>query len=160
MQKEWLPLSGGGAFAPILPPDPTRMPTDRSYPQTVRAQTAFISTIETTTSSSYTDLTTVGPQVEIAAGPSGLFLVTLYCGLRTTVTNGCFMSFTFTGGVATAANDNLAISSDVGNFGQRIGGSFLVTDLGAALVTITCKYRATAGATAEFRDRRLSVVPL
>ena len=120
-------------------------------------------TSQTTTSTTYTDLATVGPTVEVEVGANGMALVAIFGYLQISVASGetVFIGVAVSGATTVAANDNRAIryqSWTTGAFGQH-GATFLFTGLTPGLNTFTLKYRTTSG-TGTFQNRRIAVVPL
>jgi len=121
---------------------------------------AEVATSQSTTSTSYVDLATVGPSVTMTPSASGKVLVHL-SGLIENDTSGhvAVMSFAMSGGNTQAAADEFALSTD-GPIAQRIGGTFLLTGLAAVSTTFTAKYRRTSTGTGTFADRKLVVQPM
>jgi hypothetical protein len=119
--------------------------------------TATVATSQTTTSTSYTDLATVGPAVTVTTGP--MALVGLYnANLNSSGTTASLMSYEVTGASAQAPNDNIAVGVAT-TTGTRAGALFLVTGLTPGSNTFTCRYRV-GGGTGTYVDRRILVVPL
>lgn len=119
--------------------------------------TAIVTTSQTTTSTSFTNLTTVGPAVTVTTGPSAL--VALYnANLNSSGTTASLMSFEVTGASAQAPDDSLSIGVAT-TTGTRAGALFLVTGLTPGSNTFTCRYRV-GGGTGTFVDRRITVIPL
>lgn len=119
--------------------------------------TATVATSQTTTSTSYTDLATVGPTVTVTTGP--MALVGLYnANLNSSGTTASLMSYEVTGASAQAPNDNIAVGVAT-TTGTRAGALFLVTGLTPGSNTFTCRYRV-GGGTGTYVDRRILVVPL
>jgi hypothetical protein len=121
---------------------------------------ATIATSETTTSTSYTDLTSVGPAVSITTGTAAI--VFLKSGIDNNTANiGTFMGFTISGASSVAANDAQAI--DIAGIAAasraRIGGAFLVTGLSAGTNVFTAKYKVASASTGTFTQRDLFVAP-
>lgn len=108
-----------------------------------------ITTNETTTSLTYTDLATVGPS--LTALPNGSYLVLFSSEARNTTPNdGAVMSLSFNGG---AAGDGDAAYTFANLVQTTIG--FTVVTLSSGANTIEAKYRADVGGTAEFQRRKL-----
>lgn len=128
-----------------------------STPPTADAASAVIATSETTTSTTYTDLATVGPAVTLTVPPSGKVLVTVSCAVRNSGGSDAFMSVDVTG---TPADDTRAARSSTSGFIVS-SVSMLRTGLtpGASL-TFTAKYRTGAATTGTFAYRRLIAIPL
>lgn len=118
---------------------------------------AIVATSQTTTSTSYVDLATVGPTVSVTTGPAAL--VFLYnANVNAAGTSSSLMSFEVSGASSVAANDNQSIGTN-STVGSRAGAVFLVTGLTPGSNTFTAKYRV-GGSTGTFVDRRLIVFPL
>jgi hypothetical protein len=124
---------------------------------------AFVSTSETTTSTTYANLTTTTDTVTATIGSSGMALVQVSSDLQNnTQASRSYMGFAVSGATTVAAVDSYAIGvgipaavSDMGQF----SGSFLVTGLNPGSNTFKAKYRVSA-TTGTFKDRRISVIPL
>lgn len=115
---------------------------------------------ESTTSTSFTDLTTTGPNVTCETGT--MALVHLHAAMwNTTAGEFALMGFAVSGDSTVAATDAMCIYHESGaaNDAAQFGSLFLVTGLTAGDNTFTVKYRASAG-TAHFYRRRLIVIPL
>lgn len=125
-------------------------------------QSAFIGTTETTTSSTYGNLTTPGPQVGVTIGPSGVLLVGIFCGMGTASgTDGAVMSFSWTGVVTTGASDVWSIYMANISGQMQFGGVFPFGSLPPGAVTLQTKYRTTVNThTAAFANRYIWVLPL
>lgn len=126
----------------------------------VSASSDFVGAAETTTSTSYTNLSTAGPAVTLTTGTTALVVV--YCGMfNNTSGEAVSMSFEVSGSSSVSADTNLAMSYEVANAGDvfRASATFLLTTLTAGSNTFTAKYRVTGG-TGTFSDRRIAVVPL
>lgn len=122
------------------------------------AATAVVATSQTTTSSSYTDLATVGPAVTVTIGANGIALVSVSVRASTSTTGGAFMSYAVTGATTTAASTPLSVGT-ASTTAVRGGIAFLITGLAAGSTTFTAKYSVTTG-TGTFEDRRIAVIPL
>lgn len=123
------------------------------------AATATVATSEGTTSTSYTDLATVGPSVTCATGV--LALVIISCNMSNNTTNSAaFMSFAVSGATTIAAATSRGIIRDGMNANNsfRVSEAKLVT-LTAGNNTFTAKYASGAASTANFVDRDITVIP-
>lgn len=120
---------------------------------------AVVNTSESTATTTYTDLATVGPSTTVTIGPSQKAIVMLHCQAMT-ATDGaeCYMSFT---GAGVAADDSRAVASATRNAGDTptVGGSLFITGLTTGSQTFTSKYRTTAG-TATYAYRNIIVIPI
>lgn len=116
----------------------------------------LVATSQTTTSTSYTDLATVGPTVTATTGPYAL--VATYNSNFNSGAAASLMSFEVSGASSIAAADNVSIAIS-GTGSQRASGLFLLTTLTPGSNTFRCKYRVGAG-TGTYADRRILVFPL
>lgn len=112
-----------------------------------------VNTIETTTSTTYTDLSTSGPAVSLATGTSAI--VTLSTGARHSSTDVAYMGVAVSGASTVAANDNQAAEC-VGVSTDTVSLTFKLTGLTAGTNTFTCKYRTPSG-TATYQNRNITV---
>lgn len=118
---------------------------------------AYVAASQTTTSTAFADLTTIGPQVTVDTGSSAT--VTLYnANLNSVATVSSLMSFDVTGASTVAASDSTSVGTATSS-GARAGATFLVTGLTPGTNIFTCRYRVGSG-TGTFVDRRLTVFPL
>lgn len=128
------------------------------------AARAVVTTNESTSSSSFTNLSTVGPEVTVTIGANGLALVSIYARLSSaTVSNVPAMGFALSGANTVAASFDYSISHAAasGAAEARAGATFLLTGLTPGSTTFTAKYARESGTVSSvFNDRRLSVVPL
>ena len=121
---------------------------------------ATVATAETSTSTSYADISggTVGPSVTVTTGTSAL--VFLKCGMENSSANaGTFMGFAVSGASSITAADTAAVNiAGVAAANRlRIGGVFRVT-LTAGSNTFVAKYKVASG-TGTFVQRDLIVMP-
>lgn len=117
-----------------------------------------ITTDQATTSTSYTDLATVGPAATVTVGNNGLLLVIWGAGLYTSAAQKQ-MSIALSGANTVAASDNYAIRRDGASFDQTTSRAKLFTGLTPGSTTVTAKYK-TASGTANFFSRFLLAIPL
>jgi hypothetical protein len=120
---------------------------------------ATITTSQSTTSTTYTDLATVGPSVTCVTGPSALVLFAARAEHNTT--GGiAIVSVEVSGATTLAANDDWAFNYEAraASSAQRQSSSELFTTLTPGSNTFTVKYR-TASGTATYEDRRITVIP-
>ena len=122
----------------------------------------YVATIETTTSTSFVDLATVGPDVTVTIGANGLALVSIYCRSLNTASTGQALMGIDVSGANTIAADSTRIIGQVftGNYELWCGASFLYTGLNAGSTTFTAKYKRLTAGTASFSTRRIAVIPL
>jgi hypothetical protein len=121
---------------------------------------AAVATSQTTSSTSYTDLTTAGPAVTVTVPASGKVLVTVTSGMQNSTGGGsCFMAFAVSGPTSVAASDAQAVILG-GNNLQAASASYVVSGLTAGgSYTFTAKYRVTTG-TGTFSNRSIWAIPL
>jgi hypothetical protein len=122
---------------------------------------ATVATAETTTSTSYADLTsgTVGPTVTVTTGTSAW--VAIKAGMENNTINvGTFMGFAVSGSSSIAASDASAINiAGVAAANRlRLGAVFRVTGLVAGSNTFQAKYKVVSN-TGTFVNRDLAVLP-
>lgn len=124
----------------------------------LQPQAATVATSQTTSSTTYADLSTVGPAVTLVTGTQ--VLVTVGCG---TVNNSVgavdFMSYAVSGASTIAANDAVAITvngNGVANVGIQACYQYICSGLTAGTNTFTAKYRVTGG-TGTFTNRAIVV---
>lgn len=115
-------------------------------------------TEQSTTSTTYTNLTTTGPAVTVTTGTFAIVSISALA-YHGTANAQCWMSFEVTGASSVAASDDRAILWDGGAAGsgnqESYGISHGVTLTGGSN-TVTAKYRTNTG-TATFLGRKLTV---
>ncbi|OII61223.1 hypothetical protein BJP40_06765 [Streptomyces sp. CC53] len=124
-----------------------------------KPEVARVSAGESTSSTSYVDLATTGPEVTVTTGSSAIVLI--YSQLRNTVEDsGSMMSFAISGATSRSALDTTAIlHRGNANQSQRFSAFDMITDLTPGSNTFTAKYRVTAD-TGTFGDRMIAVFAL
>ena len=118
-----------------------------------------VTTSESTSSTSYTDLTTVGPTV--TATTSTLAMVLFASRIQNSLTNGAAeVSVAVSGASSVAASANWAIKMDgiASANNIRMGMAHVFTGLTAGSNTFTMKYLVGSG-TGTFAARELIVLP-
>lgn len=122
------------------------------------SETAAVLVAETTTSTSFTDLTTVGPAVTVDTGPAAWVVV--HGSVENTGAGSSRMAYDVSGATSIAAADNRGIGV-AGTAGTVVvtSGIALHTDLTPGSNTFTAKYRVASG-TGTFQSRRIAVFPL
>lgn len=124
---------------------------------------AAVATSQSTSTTTYTDLGTVGPSVTVTIGSSGLALVNIYSQMTYSSGSGpkAYTSFVVSGANTQAASDAFAteahFQSSVTDFAA--GAPFVLTGLNPGSTTFKLQYRVNTG-TCNFISRRISVVPL
>lgn len=123
------------------------------------SNSARVDTTQTTTSTSYTDLATVGPTVTLTTGTAVLVTVCSFITSSTTSNSG-YASFAVSGATTRAAADvdSCFLASGVANIGSTVSRTFVITGLNAGSNTFTMKYRKDGGAgTWTFGFRTITV---
>lgn len=122
--------------------------------------TANVTTAQSTASTTYVDLTTVGPAVTLTTGAKGL-VSTGGLMSNSSVNSGGFMSHAISGATTAAASDQYAFVATSTAANDTYGASHVAlwTGLGAGSNTFTAKYRAGSG-TQAFSQRRIIVMAL
>ena len=115
-------------------------------------QTAAITSTDTTTSTTYTDLGHVGPAVTLTTGTA--VMVALYANAsNNTAGAGASMAVAVSGATTVAAPAG-GVVADFNSLpaGQimPLGATFLITGLTPGSNTFTCKYAAASAGTATF----------
>ncbi len=118
---------------------------------------SFVSTDQTTSSTTYTDLATV-QSVTVDIGVNGQALV-LWSGGLYNVAGQKYIGVALSGANTAAASDSEGIRNDVSAFQGIQSRAKLFTGLNAGSTTFTLKFR-TASGTANFFSRNLTVIPL
>ena len=119
--------------------------------------TANVLVSETTTSTTFTDLATVGPSVTVDTGPSALVII--HSSMDNSGTGSTRMAYDVSGASSISAADNRGIGV-YGTAGTGVITSGVVwhDDLTPGSNTFTAKYRVASG-TGTFLSRRIVVVP-
>lgn len=120
--------------------------------------TARVDMSESTTSTTYTVLTTAGPEVAVTVPTSGKVLVIVTAILFNSTTAEAFMSFDTSGANVSSAADGRSVMK-LGTTRMRGSAVIVLTGLTPGSTTFTAKYRASSG-TATFHTRSLDVIPI
>lgn len=121
--------------------------------------TSSVNTSETTTSTSFVNLTTTHT-LSVVTGVRALIIMS--CVMSTTTAGAeTYMGYDVSGATTQTATDNTALSATSSAASDRHRATRVHYDVGltAGTNTFTAKYRTTAG-TATFDDRRLVVLGL
>jgi hypothetical protein len=123
-------------------------------------QSSTIDTAETTTSTSFTNLATVGPQITAVTGDKALLMCSCQMSVNA-VPNFAMSSWEITGASAAGPSDNTSISHDSNtvNEDHRSGDSRRLTGLNAGTNVATMKYRVSGG-TGTFQRRHMILIGL
>lgn len=121
---------------------------------------AEVETLESTTSTSYGNLATVGPTVsDVEVTDRGKALVFVSANLSTDTGDGANMSFTVSGATSRDAGQTGTLS--LVTAGSSIAGSVtkaVPLDLNPGVHTFQAKYRSGSGGIASFNQRVLTVI--
>jgi len=127
---------------------------------------AAVDTAQTTTSTSYANLSTVGPAVTVIVGANGLLLVGYnFSAYNSTASLRNNMSIELSGANTISAGSSTQLEGQFrdplssGNQGSNIGNTTLLTGLNPGSTTLTAKYRVQGGA-GTFSSRSLWALPL
>lgn len=122
---------------------------------------ATVITSQATTSTSYTDLTTVGPSVTVTTGTKAIVCMSTTL-LNSGTSFGSFASYAVSGATTIAAADqwSLILDGTALNNPVRYGGIHFQESLNPGSNTFTMKYKADATSSASFANRHLFVFPL
>lgn len=128
-----------------------------------------VTTQQSTASTTYVDLTTVGPSATVTIRATGKCLVILSAQMgyaTATDMGGAKASFVASGAntIATSGQRSINMGMKTGAAStfrvDQFGATFYLAGLNPGVTTFTMKYGAQNGATADFSDRVLVVFPL
>jgi hypothetical protein len=121
---------------------------------------AITSAGQTTTSTSFTDLATVGPTITLETGTKAIVMITSFLSNNTAgQTNVMGVAVSGASSVAASDGGSLTVYAAAVSAPQRLTFVSFVTGLTAGVNTFTAKYRVTGG-TGSFAERRVLVLPL
>jgi hypothetical protein len=120
--------------------------------------TSEVVTLESTTSTSYTDLTTGGPAVTLTTGTKAMVIITSQ-GSTNTADSQSYISFAISGATTLAAtDDNCLVYTSATTSDPYRASMVQVVTVTAGSNTFTLKYRSSNGAVlASFTRRQLTV---
>lgn len=121
---------------------------------------ATVNAQETTTSTSFTDLATVGPVFSVTTGQSVIVLLSAAL-FNSSAGQTAQMSVQVSGASTVSPSVNVALIYESSAAGDLVQGSYAVpmSGLTPGSNTFTAKYRADAAGTATFLRRNLIVLP-
>lgn len=124
-----------------------------------RAETNEVLTSQTTTSTSFTDLTTSGPSVTVTVQSRAMIFVSARV-FNNTAGEICLVGVDISGASTVSAADNRALlyESGAANDNLMATWNYMHTGLSAGSTTFKLEYRVTGG-TGTFSNRRIVVVP-
>ena len=118
-----------------------------------------VSTSQSTSSTSYTDLTTAGPTVTATTGTTAIIVFGCQYDDNDNAGNNGFMSVAVSGASTVAASDTWAAFGSQGLNIENCSNGYLLTGLTAGSNTFTAKYKKSGGTTtANFQKRWLMVI--
>lgn len=121
----------------------------------------FITTDQSTTSTSYTDLATVGPTVTVTIGGNGMALVIWSLGQYSSAgSGGKYSAINMTGANTGTMIDDEALRTDGTGFVGIQERSKLYTGLNAGSTTFKIVYKVSGATTGQFFARQITVIPL
>lgn len=119
--------------------------------------TSSIATSQSTTSSTFGDLGTVGPSVTVTIGANGAALVSVACEMFNSTTDYCLVGMVVSGANTIAVKQYLV---NQGNTDHQMSNTFLLTGLSAGATTFKMQYaNVNNSSTATFANRQISVIP-
>ena len=119
---------------------------------------AQVLTEQSTTSTSYTDLSTAGPAVTVTTGTSAIVLITAGYANNGGSGPASAMSFAVSGATTIAASDNYrGIVGGANTVAACIAATTKLTTLTPGSNVFTAKYRVTSASTGSFAHRSISV---
>jgi hypothetical protein len=123
-------------------------------------QSAVVNALESTASTSYTNLTTTGPSVTVATGSKALVTITATIDSNSTAGNTqVFAGFDVSGPSTVAANEDQSLNHRLGASLVTQSGTFLVTGLTGGNNVFTMKYKSgDSSITARYFRRNITVV--
>jgi hypothetical protein len=119
-----------------------------------------VATSQSTASTSFTDLATVGPAVTVTTGANAIVMVTSTASNNVTP-DFAYMGFAVSGAttIAASANPNAIGFTSAANDPMTISGIWLIPGLTPGSNTFTAKYQ-TFNNSATFLNRYITVIPL
>lgn len=127
------------------------------------AGVGVVGTAEGTTSTTYTDLATVGPVATANVGSTGICIVVLTARLFNAAAGvQTIMSYAVSGQTTLAADDTktLYFRSDSANQDMRASSLTVATGWNPGLNTVTAKYHSGTSTGCTFADRNVALFPL
>jgi hypothetical protein len=130
--------------------------TGTKWAKVVATGYATVNTLESTSSSSFTDLATGGPAVTVVVGPMGIAIVTIDFEIDGSASGLCLMHYAMSGAnTSSPVNANACVSAP--SNGGTLSQTYILTGLTPGSTVFTSKYAASGG-TARFSFRHLGVV--
>jgi hypothetical protein len=128
------------------------------------SDSAEVTTGQSTTSSSYTDLATSGPAVTVTTGTKAFVIITASISNNSNG-YGSTASYAVSGATTISAQDKYSVSmrqdgTNPGRHVQKASVGYMIENLTAGSNTFTMKYKAETGSTADFSDRLITVIDM
>lgn len=122
-------------------------------------QSAVTPATETTTNTSYVDLSTVGPTVTATTGVRAFVFISAQLTGNTS-TLGSFMSFEVSGATSVSATDTSALVYYVSSVNLPVQATRVIAQgLTAGSNQFRAKYKVAGATTGSFSQRNISVIP-
>ncbi len=139
-------------------PDAALKAATKQYVDALQPVTATVATSETTSSSSYTDLTTTGPAVTVTVTAAGVALVHITAEISNTIATNNYVGYAVSGATTTPPSDerNLRVAGAAATV-QKMTAVYLAS-VNAGSNTFKLQYK-TDGGTATFLRRSIIVTP-
>lgn len=119
----------------------------------------YVAASESTTSTTYADLTTYGPEITVTTGSKALVIIGARIGPSSAGTSSVKMSWQVSGATSVAAGDAWAAGIvSLGTGGAVYGSRWYLATLTPGSNTFTAKYMVSSG-TGTFQYRSLHVIP-
>lgn len=115
-----------------------------------------IDTTESTSSTTFVDLATVGPFVTIATGTNVLVMVSV-TAYRASAGFSAYVGIDVSGATTIAAADVVSAASPGGSYGVLLVRTYLITGLTPGSNTFALKYRCDGGGPWYFFNRSIAV---
>lgn len=131
-----------------------------AYVEKAAVTSARVDASQTTTSTAWADLATVGPVVPVTIGASGRALVVLSSDLTAPTGGAASMSFAVSGATTRAVQGGVETITNSLSSLLRVSRVCLVTGLTPGANTFTAKYASSNGNSMAFGLRDLVVIPL
>lgn len=128
---------------------------------TISPVSSLVTTSQSTTSTSYTDLSTTGPAVTLETGTVALVTISATIGEVSDGTEEMWASFAVSGATTISAADTYGILFNGAGTNRNpqvsVSRTFRLTGLTAGSNTFTMKYRISNAGNAAFRERSVTV---
>lgn len=129
---------------------------------TLGGSSNVVTTLESTSSGTFTNLTTAGPAVTVNVPSTGMVLISFSSRLSQSTVNGAaVVGVNITGANTISPSDDLFHISSTADASSTNSITKLLTGLTPGSTTFTLQYRRQAGSgTSAFAQRRIVVIPI